>query len=79
MTYILKIPEELGELQSSFLHYLNNKTTKIDVIEEIVDTIIQLEKIASLLMFNSNEDLNFIYERILEKKRVQLSKIIYND
>lgn len=43
--YVIKICEELSELQTAFVHFHLGKANLEHVIEEIADVIIQLDKI----------------------------------
>lgn len=47
--YFIKICEELSELQTAILHHRQKKVNANQVIEEIADVIIQLDKICSYL------------------------------
>lgn len=47
--YFLKMCEELSELQTAILHYRQGKVELDNVIEEVADVIIQLDKICAYL------------------------------
>lgn len=47
--YFIKICEELSELQTAILHYKQGKINAEDVIEEVADVIIQLDKVCAYL------------------------------
>lgn len=70
--YILKICEEFGELLQAATHYFDKKATEDDLIEEIADVKIQLEK---LEIFVNPKKL----EEMIKKKKKHLKNIIYEE
>lgn len=80
--YFIKICEELSELQTAILHFRQGKVHNENVLEEIADVLIQVEKIvAYLAKFDSYQC--FLLEKrvneIKDMKTKQLEKYIEVD
>lgn len=65
--YFLKICEELAEFQTALLHYNDGKVKLDDVIEEIADVYIQLEKTVYWLSVNEGKSLENINQLVLKE------------
>lgn len=80
--YIRKIQEELAELSCAVSHYYDDKVTKIDVLEELADVIIQIEKIIAVLSNFDKETeiidramLEFFYDKKIKKLKEITKKL----
>lgn len=70
--YVLKILEELAELQVALTHYELGKTGKEEVLDEVADVSIQLDKIVVML---ENDGFNNPTRRVKQIRRHKLCKI----
>ncbi len=62
--FFLKICEELGELQTSVLHYKDKKCNYSDILKELADVTFQLEKIAEWVGGFDDETVEQVYSNI---------------
>lgn len=77
--YFLKICEELSELQTAALHYKDNKILVDEVIEEIADATIQLDKLLAWLSGFDDETHEILLQNVknkIEEKLENLDAII---
>lgn len=73
--YFLKVCEELAEFQTALLHYNDGKVTLDDVVEEIADVYIQLEKTMYWLSINEGKEVLEIEELIKDEYNVKSNNL----
>lgn len=73
--YFVKICEELGELQTAFLHYTQDKASLPDVIEEIADVQIQIDKIVAYVSKFDHFKAWHTEKHIAEKKEIKMNEL----
>jgi NTP pyrophosphatase (non-canonical NTP hydrolase) len=75
--YISKIVEELSELSVAILHYEQGRNVAIDVMAEVADVGIQLEKIIALLREDGRLNIEENIEVFTEQTKSFLEGYIY--
>lgn len=73
--YFVKICEELGELQTAFLHFTQDKASMPDVIEEIADVQIQIEKMIAYIAKFDDFKAWHTEKHISEIKEIKLKQL----
>lgn len=74
--YVLKVVEELSELSVAVTHYHRGKVDIKDVVDELADVLIQVEKMKVLLQLDTTLDINELVTKRLETKTRVLSEVV---
>lgn len=73
--YFTKICEELSELQTAILHFRQGKVHNEDVLEEVSDVLIQVEKIVAYLAKFDTYQCFLLEKKINEIKEIKTEQL----